>query len=88
VHCSVFGLFVTWWYFWPTVGPPTNVTIEHNTFGAIDGYYAMFWADYVEQAHRLWTNFVVRDNRCEAQGAALPPPSARTKFTVGPNTGC
>jgi hypothetical protein len=87
-NCAVFDLFVTWWYFRPKVGPPTQVRIEHNVFGhTTDGYYSMLWADYVDRASLPWTAFTVSGNTC-GQGASFATGSRRERFVLQGNRGC
>jgi hypothetical protein len=87
-RCAVFDLFVTWWYFWPSVGPPTNVVIQHNSFDpAVDGYYSMLWADYVNRSKLAWTGFTVSGNTCR-QHAEWGSTTQHVRFTTSPNAGC
>lgn len=87
-NCSVFDLYVTWWYFRPKIGPPTNVTIANNVFGKTsDGYYSMFWADYVNRASLPWAGFTITGNRC-GQEASFAGGSRRIRFVVTGNKGC
>lgn len=87
-NCAVFDLFVTWWYFRPKVGPPTQVRIEHNVFGhTSDGYYSMLWADYVNRASLPWSDFTISRNICD-QGASFATGSRRERFVVQGNRGC
>jgi hypothetical protein len=86
-RCSVFDLFVTWWYFRPKVGPPRHVTLSHNVFDrTTDGYYSVFWADYVKRANLPWSDFTVSGNRC-GQQIELGP-ARRVRFSVAGNSGC
>ncbi len=87
-RCSVFDLFVTWWYFWPAVGPPTHVVIQNNTFDrTTDGYYSMLWADYVNRAGLPWSDIAVTGNTCR-QGAQFGAGTQRVRFVVARNRGC
>lgn len=87
-NCSVFDLFVTWWYFRPKVGPPTNVRISNNRFGkTTDGFFSMQWADYVNQAGLPWSGFTVTGNRC-GQRADYGGTTKHVSFTVSRNPGC
>lgn len=87
-NCSVFDLFVTWWYFRPKVGPPTQVRIEHNTFERTsDGYYSMFWADYVNTASLPWSDFAITSNTC-GQSANFGEGTRHQRFVVRRNRGC
>ena len=87
-NCSVFDLFVTWWYFRPKVGPPTQVRIEHNTFERTsDGYFTMFWADYVNRASLPWSDFTITGNSC-GQPASFGDGTQHRRFVVRANRGC
>ena len=62
-RCSVFDVFVTWWYFWPKVGPPTHLSILNNVFEkTTDGYYSLKFADYVDLDHLAWTDVTIKGN--------------------------
>ena len=62
-RCSVFDVFVTWWYFWPKVGPPTHLSILNNVFEkTIDGYYSLKFANYVDRAKLAWTDVTIKGN--------------------------
>jgi hypothetical protein len=78
-RCSVFDLFVTWWYFRPKVGPPVHVTIEENVFErTTDGYYSVQFANYAKS----YPQVAFRSNAC-GQGVHLMPGVTRAG-----NRGC
>jgi hypothetical protein len=86
-RCSVFDLFVTWWYFWPKVGPPRHVTLTHNVFDrTTDGYFSVEWASFVRKAGLPWRDFTVTRNRCGQQ--VDWGPVKRVRFSVAANVGC
>ena len=86
-RCSVFDLFVTWWYFRPKVGPPTHVTLARNRLDhTVDGYYSLLFADYVTRGGLPWSDFVLSGNHC-GQGWTLGG-AARQRFVVRSNPGC
>lgn len=87
-RCSVFDVFIDWWYFRPAVGPPTQVRFEHNHFErTTDGYYSLLWAGYVAAAHRTWSAYTLVDNTCD-QSADFKDANPRTGFVLRHNPGC
>lgn len=63
IRCAVMDVFVTWWYFWPKVGPPTHLSILNNVFEkTTDGYYSLKFANYPDQAGLAWTDVTIKGN--------------------------